>query len=185
MKRFPEIGLFMSAVFVGATSLLSAHGVLSGTNLSAPTYYVAAEVVGCGPDHIEFRGATNLPPDALMSAVVTDLDSDGWKNYSDEVYVLVTREGFFAGEFQANEGMLFHRNLMLQVYFAPFRPKQPENVLKVVGRKGEKLREVAAVRLEVSRGFERPAVNPQLTQWSGDVSGLWTIARVPNCGEKH
>jgi len=187
MKSLLKIGLFMSAVFVGAANIPTAHELPSGTNLSAPTYYVAAEVVGCEPDpnYTEFRGATNLPPGALMTAVVTDFDSDGWKNYSDEVYVPVTREGFFAGEVQPKKGMLFHRNLMLQVYFAPFRPTQPENVLKVVGRKGEKLREVADVRLEVSKGFERPAVNPQLVQWSGDVSGLWTIARVPNCGEKH
>ena len=186
MKSIPKIGLFISAAFVAAANI-PAQTAQSPTNLSAPTYYVSAQVVDCqlNPNYIEFRGATNVPPGAFMTAVVSDFDSDGWKNYSEEVYVPVTREGFFAGEVQPQKGMHFHRNLILQVYFLPFRPAQPEEVLNVVGRKGGKLGVVADVSLKVSKDFERPAVNPQLTQWSGDMSGLWTITRVPYCGEKH
>jgi len=115
---------------------------------------------------------------------VTDFDFDAWKDYSDEVYVPVSEQGFFAGEIQPKKGMRFHRNLLLQAYFAPFRPRQPDSVLKEIGKKGEKLAQVADLPLKVSANLERPATNPQLTQWSGDIYGLWTIARVPSCGEQ-
>ena len=186
MESLLKICLFTSALFVGTAVFPLANEVSSGTNLSAPTYYVAAEVVDCelDPNYVEFRGATNVPPGALMTAIVADFDFDGWKYYSDEVDVPVTQKGFFAGEVRPKKGMLFHHNLVLQVYFAPFRPSQPDSVLRVVGRKGEKLQAVAKTQVEVSKGFERPSVNPQLTQWSYDVFGIRTIARVPSCGEK-
>ena len=186
MKLLIGVGVFVAALLTGKAVAPSANALPPGELLTAPTYYVAAEVVGCKQDSnsLEFRGATNLPPGALMTVVVSDFDSDAWKSYSEEAHVPVTEQGFFAGEIQSKKGMHFHRNLLLHVYFAPFQPKQPESVLVAIGKKGERLQEVANTRLDVSNGLQRPAVNPQLIQWSGDIHGLSAIARVPNCGEK-
>jgi hypothetical protein len=184
MKPF-RIALLMSAMF-SATIDPSPNNVPSARTLSAPTYYVAAEVVGCEQEanRIEFRGATNLPHGALITAVVSDFDSDAWKDYSDEVHAPVSEQGFFAGDIEPKKGIRFHRNLLLRVCFAPFRPHQPEGVLKLIGKNGQKLQEVANTRIEVSKGFGRPAMNPQLIEWSGGIHGVGTIARVPHCGEQ-
>jgi hypothetical protein len=105
-------------------------------------------------------------------------------DYSEYVYVSVNEAGFFAGKILPKKGMLFHYGLVLEVVFTPFRPKQPDTVLTIIGKKGEKLQDVANIRLNVPGDMVRPAVNPQVIQWSGDIYGLQTIARVPNCGEK-
>ena len=185
MKFLTMIGVFATALLVTPGIAPWANQLPSTKPLFAPTYYIAAEVVDCesDPNYVEFRGATNLPPGALMTAVVSDFDSDAWKDFSDPIYVPVTEQGFFAGEIQPLKGVRFHHNLVLQVYFAPFQPKQPDSVLGVIGKKGEKLERVASINLKVSDSLERPAVNPQLMHWSGDIHGLYTIARVPNCGE--
>jgi len=152
-------------------------------SLSAPTYYIAAEVYDCEPDpnYIDFRGASNLPSGAVVGALVIDLAEA--KAYSEYAYVPVNGAGFFAGRIEPKQGMRFHHGLVLQVFFAPFRPKQAESVLRIIGKKGERLEEVANVSLTVPGDMVRPAVNPQLIMWSGDIYGLDTIASVPECGE--
>jgi len=152
-------------------------------SLSAPTYYIAAEVYDCEPDpnYIDFRGASNLPSGAVVGALVKDVAE--WKSYSEYTYVPVNGAGFFAGRIEPRKGMRIHYGLTLEVVFAPFRPKQPDSVLKVIGKKGERLEEVANVSLTVPGDMVRPAVNPQLIIWSGDNYGLYTIATVPDCGE--
>ena len=175
----------LSAVMMAATAIPTTNHVVPEADLSAPTYYIAAEVVGCSQDtdKLEFRGATNLPQGALIGASVVDFTS-GTKSYSDEMYVPVDEAGFFAGELGAKKGMHFRYGITLQVVFAPFRPKQPDSVLKVIGKHGEKLGQVANIKVKVSEGFERPAANPQVMHWSGDIYGLWATSVLPNCGEK-
>jgi hypothetical protein len=137
--------------------------------LHAPTYYVVVEADRCERDTVNFSGASNLPPKALISMRISDFLGDfGWKDYSDDVYASVDAKGFFAGEIHPKKSLVFRRNLLLVAYFAPYRPTQPSEVLAVVGRHGERL-----------GGQE----NPQLGQVSGPNYLLHTIARVPNCGE--
>jgi hypothetical protein len=63
--------------------------------LPAPTYYLASEVNDCEPDpnYIEFRGASNLPAGAVLTASVADFEFDAWKPYSEEVDVTVDEAG--------------------------------------------------------------------------------------------
>jgi len=185
MKMLLKVGLLLSGALAATAAFPTARSAGPESPRSAPTYYIGAQVVGCSQDanYLEFRGATNLPPRALIGASVVDFAASA-NAYSDEVYVPVVEPGFFAGKISPKKGMLFHYGFALQIVFAPFRPKQPDSVLQVIGRKGEKLQDVADVRVEVSEGLNRPAVNPQLMQWSGDVRGLREVAIVPNCGEK-
>jgi len=70
---------------------------------------------------------------------------------------------------------------MLVLAFATFRPGQPDSVLAVIGKKGEKLAEVEDTTIQ---GIGRPSTNPQIINFSGEYQGLQAIARVPNCGER-
>jgi len=152
----------------------------SRNSLSAPTYYVVARVSDCErePSYIDFRGASNLPSGSVIDAQVSDFDFDGWKDYSSEVHVPVNEEGFFTGRIEPEKGMSFRGSLILRVYFLPYRPKQPESVLAVVGKHGEHLGGESVAIEQVD-----PSKNPQMFQVSGWYYGLETMARLPNCGQ--
>jgi hypothetical protein len=184
MKPPLKVRVFLSAAIAAGAAVPSDNPPPVTRPLSAPTYYIAAEVVGCeqDPNYVEFRGASNLPPGAVVEVHVTDFAA--WKTYSADVQVPLNEAGFFAGKILPNRGMRFRYNLTLVVTFTPFRPKQPDSVLQVIGKKGEKLEQVAKVSLRVSDSLERPAANPQVIEWSGEIYGLQTIATIPNCGEK-
>jgi hypothetical protein len=183
MKLFLSFGVCAIAlcIVVATTSLVGQSP--SRKTFSAPTYYIAARVNDCEPDpnYVAFRGASNLPPGALISAIVTGFEFDAWKDYSDEVVVPVNEQGFFAGEIQPKQGLRLGRNLILRVNFETYRTKQPTSVLEVVGKKGERLGGVENVPIIDIMGHSQ---NPQLFQVSGWYYGLETIARVPHCGEK-
>jgi hypothetical protein len=183
MKLLLAFMLLVTAVCAVVATVTLFGQAQSRKPLSAPTYYIVAEVFDCEPDpnYIEFRGASNLPPGALISATVADFNLDAWKDYSEEVHVPVNEAGFFAGRIVPQKGMRLGRNQTLVVTFTTFRPKQPDSVLAIIGKKGEKLGEVENVYI---KEIGRPSVNPQLLQVSGWYYGLETIARVPNCGEK-
>jgi hypothetical protein len=133
-----------------------------------PTYYLAVNVVNCDRRTIRVSGASNLPPGSSITTVVTDFDGDGWHDNSDEVFAEIDNGGFFHAEIHSNPSKESHHNSLLRAFFAPYHPKQANDVLKSVGRKGQNL-----------GGLE----NPQVFQVSGPYFGLETIARVTNCGE--
>jgi len=136
--------------------------------LPAPTYYIAAQVRGtCERDEISVHGATNLPPGSMVTLTISNFDGDGWKDYSDENYAVVDAKGFFDAKIHPRRNIHFRHNLILLASFMPFRPRQPEKVLKVAGKRGQKLGD------ELS--------NPQVLKYSGENYILWTIARVPSC----
>lgn len=183
MKLPAEVRVFVSAVFAATAAVPSVNQPPITRPPSAPTYYIAAEAVGCeqDPNYVEFRGASNLPPGALITANVSDFDFDAWKEYGNELSVPVDKAGFFGGNIVPKKGMRLRHNLTLVLTFATFRPKQPDAVLAIIGRKGEKLNEVENITIQ---GIGRPSANPQIINFSGEYHGLQTIARVPNCGEK-
>jgi len=183
MRLFSCIGICLGTALAVLAGGAQGEKRQSLKALWAPTYYIAAEVNDCepNPNYVAFRGASNLPPGAIISAVVTDFDFDAWKDYSERVFVPVTDQGFFSGKILPKDGMGFRHNLILRLVFGPIYAKQPASVLAVVGRKGENLGGVEPSPIEDIAGRSE---NPQLFQTSGWYYGLETIARVPHCGEK-
>lgn len=179
----------MKSLMIAAICALTAFalGELRSTHRlhSAPTYYLAGEVSDCelAYNYIAFRGASNLPPGARVTASVADFNFAASTSYSNNVYVSVDDSGFFSGKIIPRQNMHFRDNLILVLDFTTFRPKQPEPVLAVIGRKGEKLAEVPKDSMHIPDDLEWPAVNPQLIHNSGGYVGLETIARVVGCGK--
>ena len=157
--------LFVSVVMLGSgLTQVALHSMPH----RAPTYYLAADAVSCNGTMVRAYGASNLPPGAVIAVVVTDFVGDGWHDDSDDAFAEIDNKGFFRTEIHPKLNTQFHRNSLLRASFAPYRPKQSNEVLRIVGRKGENL-----------GGLE----NPQVFQVSGPNYGLETIARVPYCGE--
>jgi len=143
---------------------------------AAPTYYIVVSGQNSSPrgDLVKFRGASNLPQDATIMLSVSDFDDDAWKDYSGDVCVSLTKEGFFAGEIHPKQGMRFRKNLILRANFQTNLCRQSANVLRILGQKAEHLGERDAPLGELA-GLSR---NPQLYQVSGWYYGLSTIARL-------
>ena len=137
--------------------------------LSAPTYYLVARVKDCNSAMVEVLGATNLPTYSQVTVQIADFESSGWKYFSDEVATGVDAKGYFAVSVSSRKGFSFHQNMLAVVSFMPYRPSQPPEVLKVVGKKGQFL------------GPYGDWTNPQLGMVSGENYVLTTLARVPEC----
>jgi hypothetical protein len=166
------ISALAAVLLIGAPVGLSRQ-VPSSRAPAAPTFYLVVEARTCDPDDIKISGASNLPSGALILLQVSDFDEDGWKDYSDPIYISLKENGLFEEIVHPKAGQKFHRNLMAQAYFSPVyvppKRSQPASVLKIVGTKGQHL-----------GGLD----NPQVGQLSGNNYYLWTLARVPNCGER-
>lgn len=134
--------------------------------LTAPTYYIAAEVRECYTDKIILRGTSNLPEGSLIDIKVSDFDGSGWKDYSPAVSAHLDKSGYFSAEVTPSPKLTFRNNLVATVFFSPGYDKQPATVLSVVGRHGENLGE---------------PTNPQAGHMSGGYSYLLTIARAAAC----
>jgi len=134
--------------------------------LSAPTYYLAARVKGCSAENIDVVGASNLPKGAVLQVQVTRFFHNAWADFSDPAYSTVNEKGYFSATLRPKQKMRFFNNLVVRVTFAPFFRGQPQEVLKVVGRRGQKLGDWN---------------NPQLGQVSGPYFLIETIDRVNSC----
>jgi hypothetical protein len=132
----------------------------SGRKLSAPTYYFAVAVGGCDSTGARVRGASNLPPGAIINLQMVNFRGATWVSYSDIVYAAVDERGFFSATVLPKKGAVFSLNAVLWANFLP-SPLQPSSVLAIVGKHGEQL-----------GGFDNPQEEHE--------SGLWylsTIAR--------
>jgi hypothetical protein len=156
------ISALAAVLLIGAPVGLSRQ-VPSSRAPAAPTFYLVVEARTCDPDDIKISGASNLPSGALILLQVS----------GDPIYISLKENGLFEEIVHPKAGQKFHRNLMAQAYFSPVyvppKRSQPASVLKIVGTKGQHL-----------GGLD----NPQVGQLSGNNYYLWTLARVPNCGER-
>jgi len=160
--------LLLLILVLAEPRLSSSQEKVRKERLNAPTYYLVAEVAKCQPKEIVVHGATNLPKGSIVGLQVSAFLQDGWNDYSDESFASVGDTGFFDAIIRPRSKAGFQRNLILVSSFTTYRPRQPEGVMNVVGKKGENLGDIE---------------NPQLAQLSGQHKILQSIARVPNCGE--
>jgi hypothetical protein len=142
--------------------------------LPAPTYYIAVDGRKCEPDSITIMGASNLPSGAVLAIEVEN---------SDPTYITLPVSGWFEKDIHAKGGMSFHAGLTVRAYFqiAYYRgPRQPTNVLRVVGLKGWRL---AAVRNPAAHFDQLSGLshNPQLFQTSGWYYGIQTKVVLSEC----
>ena len=165
MSRSLILVLFTATLFVAGTTKTASES--ASRPLPAPTYYIAIRVRTCEPNAVKFNGASNLPPGARVALKVGEPYQDAMKDYSDDVYVPVDSKGFFEGEVLPQKGISFQRRLILVANFTTYLPKQPQSVLQVVGKIGEKL-----------GGLE----NPQVEYMSGNYQILQAIDMTPSCG---
>lgn len=117
---------------------------------------------------MKFDGASNLPHGATLAITVSEPYQDAFKDYSEDSYISVDSKGFFKGEVPAKTGVNFRGRLILIANFKTYKPKQREDVLRLVGRIGEKL-----------GGLE----NPQAQYLSGNYQILQAVDVTPSCGE--
>jgi len=163
MKRYYSLTFGVLLFFLLPDSLFQKSQGVAQRRLSAPTYYLA--VAGtCDPSEVRAYGASNLPPGSAVILTVSDFDGDGWREYSEESIAIVDDEGLFAAKIRPSKGFMFRRNLILLADFLPYRPRQPQRVLDVVGKRGEQLGDLLA--------------NPQLHQMSGPTYVLRTMDRL-------
>lgn len=184
MKRLVGLGgVLLCIAWAGMGTASAPKGSSTRTALGAPTYYIAAEVYDCEPkpNYVDFRGASNLPAGAVLTANVMNFGT--WEDYGEPVHVTIDKSGFFAGKILPKNSMKLQGGQTLMVSFETNRPKQPDSVLQVLGNKGERLAEVENVSLSVPGDIDRPAVNPQLLQRSGDYYGLVTTSMIGDCGK--
>jgi hypothetical protein len=90
------------------------------------------------PEDAHIWGATNLPPDSVLSATCYDFIGEGSHAVSKEMTVKVSADGLFSASLTPKESYRFKDNMMCSVSFLPTH-QQPMAVTEVTGRKGERL----------------------------------------------
>jgi len=135
--------------------------------LPAPTFYLVTEAHGCSNNQIGVRGVSNLPAGAIIDLMIADFNGDGWKYYSDKVIATLGEDGHFKATIHPKGDLTFRHNLLITAVFGTVYHRQPQDVLKIVGIRGENLDDLN---------------NPQAYTVSGSNTTLQTIARVPFCG---
>ncbi len=141
--------------------------VLPQESSRSPIYFLAAREQECSATTMEVRGATNLPKGAVVVVVASRMVQNGWSEVSERFYATVDGKGLFSAQLRPKVGERFELNMLVQVFFGPAYHTQPQSVIDVVGKKGERL-----------GNFD----NPQFGQLSGENYYLATIARVESCG---
>ncbi len=108
----------------------------SAPSLRAVGYYIAvrAELNG---NEIDIFGASNLPPGSILGILIYQFLGSNVAN--DETNVVVGDDGLFRTAIHSKKGVQFRHSMVCDVVFAPTYPRQPAEVLKVVGKVGERL----------------------------------------------
>lgn len=141
--------------------------VFSQESSRSPMYFLAAREEKCSATTMEVRGATNLPKGAVVAVVASRMVQNGWSEATERFYATVDAKGLFSAQLRPKAGERFELNMFVQVFFGPVYHAQPQSVIDVVGKKGERL-----------GNFD----NPQFGQLSGENYYLATVARVEWCG---
>jgi hypothetical protein len=88
---------------------------------------------------VALKRASNLPPGSILIVNIYDYFGEGSKIFNSEVTAIVDNRGFFEATIAPKKGMSFRINLICDVVFMPRDPKQPAEVIRTVGRRGERL----------------------------------------------
>ena len=172
IKWVCSIAVVISFAVFGSASYARYKKYFSNNNasqiLSAPTYYLALSNGKCGEGETDVRGASNLPPTAIVDLLLEGFDEDGWIQYSDIVSVPVGQDGYFQAKIQHSKQLHLPRNLIITATFGTNYHKQPSKVIEAVGKRGENLDDVN---------------NPQAQTVSGSNTIISAMGR-STCGPK-
>lgn len=105
----------------------------------AVRYYIAVRAELNGPDEVDIFGASNLPPGSRLTVSLYDFLGQGSRILNSETVAAVGANGLFRLQIHPKKGATFRTNEICGVVFFPTYPEQPENVLRAVGRTGERL----------------------------------------------
>jgi hypothetical protein len=148
---------------------------------AAPTFYLALEARACEKDEVRVHGASNLPPGAVIDLAVGAPYGDGWTDYSPHAQGVVDARGLFDASVHPKSGFSFSDHVFVSGRFSPTVVQQPDDVLRVVGKKGENLAGILGSPRFEQWGEHREFAleNPQAGQLSGWQYYLSTIALTP------
>lgn len=90
------------------------------------------------PEDAHIWGATNLPPDSVLSTTCYDFIGEGSHAVSKEVMMNVSPDGLFSASLTPTESYEFKDNMVCRVAFLPTY-NQPKAVTQITGRNGERL----------------------------------------------
>jgi hypothetical protein len=125
----------------------------SNCSLAAVGYYIAVNARAQYPDMIYILGNSNLPSGSIVTIYVSDSVREGSGVLNEEVTATVGSDGIFTAEVRpSNKKNSFRMGQICNVEFSARYPKQPESVLRIVGKNGENLGD--------------PTKNPQIQAYS-------------------
>ncbi len=102
-------------------------------------YYILAKAMLITEETVYVFGASNLPAGSVLVVYVYDCIGEG-ATLNDETRAAVGKDGLFEVDIRPNKaGLKFRADMVCTVVFEPTYPRQPENVIKVVGAAGEHL----------------------------------------------
>jgi hypothetical protein len=125
--------------FLGTNIAASQQQSLSEPRPPGVGYYIAIRAMLMTDDDIHVFGASNLPAGSIITIIVYDHAGKGGKTFSEDAIVRVEKEGQFEVDVHHVKNLLFRNNLDCDAVFGTNFPKQPKEVLKVVGISGEYL----------------------------------------------
>lgn len=102
-------------------------------------YYILASAMLAAPWAVIVRGASNLPAGAILTVYLSDYIGEGSHDFNNEVRATVGKDGLFTVTIRPKKGRTMRANLICNITFGPEYPRQPEDVLRIVGRRGQRL----------------------------------------------
>ncbi len=112
--------------------------------LPAVGYYIAARARLQTRYMVWLFGASNLPPGSVVLINIHDFIGTGGKSLSRDTQAVVREDGLFEAEVYPRKGLKFRTNMVCDVVFATYFPRQNAQVLKIVGESGENLSTITA-----------------------------------------
>jgi hypothetical protein len=132
--------LILRALVIGACLLLMPGGFVAQEGakprLWAPSYYIAIHARLQTDTDVWVFGASNLPSGSIITFRVYDMSG---KPVSQDAMATVGDDGLFRVDLRPKKGSIFRPRMECDAVFETLYPKQPAEVLKMVGKHGENL----------------------------------------------
>ena len=138
VMRFPITAALLLVLFSFSARLAGQGGPRENGGTGAIRYYVTAEA-RLVADRVSVFGAANLPTGAVLLVNDYHYIGEGGRVLNDETRATVHADGLFEAELRPKPGMSFHANDVCEIVFMPDYPQQPGEVVRLIGRAGQRL----------------------------------------------